>query len=76
MWPVEANLVFIAVSKAVEAHLKAAGARYYVRTSASLPPGRTLGPDDVLLRLVTSFATRESEIDRFVALVKEVARKG
>ena len=36
-WPVEANLVFVVVPKAVEARLKAAGARYYVRHSESLP---------------------------------------
>jgi threonine aldolase len=70
VWPVEANLVFIVISKAVEARLKAAGARYYVRVSESLPAGRTLGPDEVLIRLVTSFATREAEIDQFVALVQ------
>ena len=28
VWPVEANLVFIAIPKAKEARLKAAGARY------------------------------------------------
>lgn len=70
VWPVEANLVFIAVPRAVEARLKAAGARYYVRSSGSLPADRALGPDEVLLRLVTSFATREAEIERFVALLK------
>lgn len=70
VWPVEANLVFIAIPKATEARLKAAGARYYERSTESLPAGKTLGPDDVLIRLVTSFATREAEVDRFVALVK------
>ena len=35
-WPVEANLVFVVLPKAVEARLKAAGARYYVRRSAKL----------------------------------------
>jgi threonine aldolase len=73
VWPVEANLVFIAISKAVEARLKAAGARYYVRVSESLPAVRILGPDEVLIRLVTSFATREAEIDQFVALVQAPA---
>jgi hypothetical protein len=50
----------------VEARLKAAGARYYVRHSDSLPV--RLEPDQCLIRLVTSFATREDEIDRFVSL--------
>ena len=65
-WPVEANLVFVAVPKVVEARLKAAGARYYVRQSASL--AAPLASDHCLIRLVASFATREDEIDRFVEL--------
>ena len=65
-WPVEANLVFVALPKAVEARLKAAGARYYVRHSDSLPA--RLAPDQCLIRLVTSFATREDEIDQFATL--------
>jgi threonine aldolase len=65
-WPVEANLVFVAISKAVEARLKAAGAGFYVRHSESLPA--RLEPDQCLMRLVTSFATREDEIERFAML--------
>jgi threonine aldolase len=68
VWPVEANLVFVVLPKSVEERLKAAGARYYVRTSDSLPAGVISQPGDVLIRLVTSFATRESEIDRFIEL--------
>jgi len=65
-WPVEANLVFLVVSKAVEARLKAAGARYYVRRSESLPV--PLQPDQCLIRLVASFATQADEVDQFVEL--------
>jgi threonine aldolase len=68
VWPVEANLVFVLVSKAVEARLKAAGARYYVRRSDSLPPGVKSDAGDLLIRLVTSFATGAGEVDRFVEL--------
>jgi threonine aldolase len=68
VWPVEANLVFVLLSKAAEARLKAAGARYYVRHSESLPAGASTGRDDLLVRLVTSFATRDDEVDRFVRL--------
>jgi threonine aldolase len=68
IWPVEANLVFVLIPGAVEAHLRAAGARYYVRASASLPPGAAIGADQALVRLVTSFATRAEEVDQFVAL--------
>jgi threonine aldolase len=68
VWPVEANLVFIVLPKAVEARLKAAGARYYVRHSESLPDGFAPGADQCLIRLVASFATREDEVDQFVSL--------
>jgi threonine aldolase len=64
LWPVEANLVFVALPRALDAKLKAAGASYYVRQSE----GRTLPADHVLARLVTSFATQDEEIERFVDL--------
>jgi len=66
-WPVEANLVFVIVPRTAEGRLRAAGAQFYVRNSNSLPA--PLEPDQCLIRLVTSFATREDEIDRFVALI-------
>jgi threonine aldolase len=52
----------------VDARLRAAGARYYVRRSDSLPSDLRSGPDALLARLVTSFATQDDEIDRFVDL--------
>jgi threonine aldolase len=67
VWPVEANLVFAVLPRALDAKLRAAGAGYYVRSSASLDAGA----DNVLVRLVTSFATREEDIADFVALCKE-----
>ena len=41
-------------------------ARYYVRHSESLPA--RLAPDECLIRLVTSFATREDEIEQFMSI--------
>jgi threonine aldolase len=67
VWPVEANLVFIAIPHALDARLKAAGASYYVRPSASL----NIGTGNVLVRLVTSFSTRDEDVDRFVNLCKK-----
>jgi threonine aldolase len=51
-WPVEANLVFVVLPKAVEARLRASGARYYVRHSESLgaATGSMLDPVGDLLR--------------------------
>ena len=67
VWPVEANLIFVALPRALDLKLKAAGADYYVRPSENLD----LGADRVLVRLVTSFATQEAEIERFVNLCKK-----
>jgi threonine aldolase len=67
VWPVEANLVFVVLPAVLDAKLKAAGANYYVRKSESL----AIGTGNVLVRLVTSFATKEDEIDRFVSLCKK-----
>ena len=68
VWPVEANLIFVALPRALDLKLKAAGAGYYVRPSQNLD----LGADQVLVRLVTSFATQEAEIERFVNLCKKI----
>jgi threonine aldolase len=67
VWPVEANLVFVVLSRALDAKLKAAGADYYVR------PGKAVGhgTDEVLVRLVSSFSTQRPDIDRFINLCKE-----
>jgi threonine aldolase len=70
VWPVDANLVFAVLPKAVHARLTAAGASYYARRSASLPKGTVVEDGAVLARLVTSFATTEAEVDRFVALAR------
>jgi len=64
VWPVEANIVFVAIPRALDVKLKAAGATYYVRSSEGL----AVGADKVLIRLVTSFSTEQSDIERFVAL--------
>jgi threonine aldolase len=65
VWPVEANEVFVALPARMDERLKSAGAIYHPwRTNSlhnSLPRG-----DASLVRLVTSFATRPEEVDRFV----------
>ena len=68
VWPVEANEVFVVLPRAVDARLKAAGASYYPWATASLPPAIMVAADAVLVRLVTSFATTEAEIDRFAEI--------
>jgi threonine aldolase len=66
VWPVDANLVFVVLPQAADARLRAAGASYYARASDSVPAGIAIKPGDVLARLVTSYATTDAEVDRFV----------
>ena len=58
----------MALPKAIDARLRAAGASYYPWTTSSL--ARPAGADHILVRLVTSFATTETEIDRFATLLR------
>jgi threonine aldolase len=64
VWPVEANLVFVVLPRALDQRLKAAGADYYIRPSERL----NLDAGEVLVRLVTSFSTQEEDVERFVNL--------
>ena len=68
-WPVEANIVFVLLPQALHERLQQAGAHYYViHTSCTDPAAVPAGY--VLVRLVTSFATTESSIDKFISLLK------
>ncbi len=68
VWPVEANEVFAVLSPEADKRLRAEGATYYPWPTDKLPPGRMLAPGQGVVRLVTSFATTDDEVDRFVAL--------
>jgi threonine aldolase len=67
VWPVEANEVFVILSRSASERLKAKGACFYPWTTDSLPAGVMPGRDEILVRLVTSFATTAEEVDAFVA---------
>jgi len=69
LWPVEANIVFVQLPQAVHERLQAAGAHYYVIHTDRSDPA-TVPPGYVLVRLVTSFATTETSVDKFIALLK------
>jgi threonine aldolase len=67
--PVEANLIFVLLPLRLHEHLQAQGAHYYViRTDRTHPA--TTPPGHVLVRLVTSFATSEGHIDKFISIAK------
>jgi threonine aldolase len=64
-WPVDGTEVFAILPQPTLARLRDAGAKFYDWGSAG--DGEEPGPDEGMIRLVTSFATKEEEVDAFVA---------
>jgi threonine aldolase len=65
-----ANEIFAILPKALDARLKAAGAVFHPWSTETLPPDERPGPDEVFVRLITSFRTTEDEVDRFVEMLR------
>lgn len=61
----DANELFVVLPKDVEAALRAAGARFNPWPAASVAAAARPGPDEALIRLVTSFQTTADEVDAF-----------
>jgi len=74
LWPREANEIFLVLPHAVDAALKAAGAQYY-DWSLSDTDAKDAGlrPDEVLVRLIASFASEAADIERFLAVAAQAA---
>jgi threonine aldolase len=67
-WPSEANEVFPIIPQALDQTLKAAGILYHPWTEISLPETERIGEGEVLIRLVTSWATREEDVRKLLAI--------
>ncbi|MBV9064818.1 MAG: low specificity L-threonine aldolase [Methylobacteriaceae bacterium] len=72
-WQRQVNEVFAILPRRADDALKAAGARYYDWGARSLSAKEAPTKDEVFVRLITSFATRPADIDRFVAIVAQGA---
>ena len=70
IWPVEANEVFVQLPAATDKRLRAAGATYVSWPPEFLPAGTPALADHKLVRLVTSFATTDADVKRFVATTR------
>jgi threonine aldolase len=68
LWAVEGNLVFAVLPKEAHARLTAAKAMYYARPTTTVPKHIPVTPGAILARMVTSFATTDEDVDRFVAV--------
>src|SRR5262249_12531347 len=69
VWPVEANEGFVALPRAVCERLQSAGASFYPWTTDSVPAGSAPANGSMLIRLVCSFATVTTDVERFIATV-------
>lgn len=69
-WDQQINQVFPIVSQALWDHLAANGVKCIDWTELSLPPDNQAKPDEVVLRLVTSFVTKPGDVDALIALAK------
>jgi threonine aldolase len=65
-WPTEANEVFVVAPNALVERWRAAGARLHDWTTRSLAPEKAPRTGETLVRLVTSFETASTEIDRLM----------
>lgn len=70
VWSCEANEVFVVLPNSLVMKLRGAGAIFYDWPAASLPKERRPRDDETAIRLVTSFATGEDEVEQFVGLMK------
>ncbi len=64
--PVQANEIFAVLPRSLCAKLMASGAKFYDR------PDDSLAADEIMIRLVLSFATPAADVKKFLALVKEL----
>jgi len=74
VWPCAANELFVEMPRRTDAALRAAGARYYEWGSPAGELGaRRRSSEKIFVRLVTSFATESSDIEKFLAIARASA---
>ena len=66
-WTPQANEVFVVATPATAARLAATGAHFHTWSTAGLAEPDRPAEGEILLRLVTSFATTTDEVDAFLA---------
>lgn len=69
-WPVDGNEVFTILPRADLARAREAGATFHEWPADTLAAARRPRADEMLVRLVTSFATSEAAVTQFVRLVR------
>lgn len=70
----EANGLFPIFRQEIVDALKAEGAVFYPWSDKGLPEAERAGAGECMMRLVTSFATTEADIERFLSIAAKAAR--
>jgi threonine aldolase len=68
-WPTSANEVFAILPKASTKAAEEKGAKFYDWLEPRDMP-ETVGTDEMLIRMVTSFATTEEDVDQFLSICR------
>ncbi len=69
-WSPQINEIFAVLPRRIDQALKSAGSRYYDWGARGLPEAQKPGADEIFVRLVTSFATRDYEIEQFLDIAR------
>lgn len=70
VWPVDANELFVMLPKEKAHFLQSQGAVFYDWDDTTLPAGYVVKETHQFVRMVTSFATTQSEVDEFISLLR------
>ena len=70
--PAEASEVFAVMPRALHERAQAAGAHYYDWMPDTLGPNG-IADDEIFVRFVLSYATPPEDVERFIALIKELS---
>jgi threonine aldolase len=70
-WSVDANEIFLCLKKSAAARLREHGAEFYEWYTDALPNNCVLKDDEVLIRLVCSFATTDQHIEQLVSVLTQ-----
>ncbi len=76
VWPVETNQIFVTLPTSLTESLRKAGAEFYEWYPASLPADFELKENESLVRLVTSFQTRDEDRAEFIRHLRASAESG
>lgn len=74
-WPRQINEVFPIVPEGALAHLRANGVLCMDWSEDALPEDNRPAEGEIVLRLVTSFATRAEDVDRLLAILRDFVAK-